>query len=146
MDNTTEDVSLLTVERAQKLLVMATSQDGLLPERFDVESLKTRAEEILLSEFNSIATIFGQRDKLLTEKAESAVRSHAKRQLNRNDRQLATDDLNANLRKLYLGWNRRIERETESKLAEIGRKSRIRSSLEIIGMAVLSPQCGLPRR
>ena len=93
----------------------------------------------LLSEFNGIATAFGARDGLLTEKAKSAVRSHAERQLSRNERQLSRDDLNVNLRNMYRGWNRRIEDETESKLAEIERRSGIRSSLETIGIAVLHP-------
>ena len=143
VDSATEDVSPITVERAQKLLLtMLAPHDGLAFDSFDVEALRTRAEQFLLSEFNGIATVFGERDKLLTEKAESAVLSHAKRQLSRNERQLARDDLNVNLRNMYLGWSRRIEGETESKLAEIRRKSGIRSSLEIIGMAVLSPVRG----
>ena len=143
VDSATEDVSPITVERAQKLLLtMLAPHDGLAFDSFDVEALRTRAEQFLLSEFNGIATAFGERDRLLTEKAESAVRSHARRQLNRNERQLARDDLNVNLRNMYLGWSRRIEGETESKLAEIRRKSGIRSSLEIIGLAVLSPVSG----
>lgn len=143
VDNTTGEVRPITVERAQRLLLtMSTPRNGLSADSFDVEAFKTRAEQFLLSEFNGIATVFGERDRLLIEKAESAVRSHAKRQLNRNERQLSKDDLNVNLRNMYLGWSRRIESETESRLAEIGRKSGIRSSLEIIGMAVLSPLNG----
>ena len=143
VDSATGDVRSVTVERAQQLLLsMSASDHGLSSDSLDVEDLKTKAEQILLSEFSGIASAFGERDRLLTEKAESAVRSHAKRQLNRNERQLAKDGLNINLRNMYLGWNRRIEGETESKLAEIGRKSGVRSSLEIIGMAVLVPQVG----
>ena len=143
VDSNTGEVSPITVERAQELLLaMSTPHDGPSPDSFDVEVLKTRAEQFLLSEFNGVASGFAERDRLLTEKAESAVRSHAKRQLNRNERQLARDDLNVNLRNMYLGWSRRIEGETESRLAEIGRKSGIRSSLEIIGMAVLLPLSG----
>ena len=143
IDSATGEVSPIAVDRAQKLLlIMSPADDGLSSGSFDVEALKTRAEQFLLSEFNDIATAFGERDGLLTEKAERAVRSHARRQLNRNERQLARDDLNVNLRNMYLGWSRRIEGETESKLAEIRRKSGIRSSLEIIGMAVLSPVSG----
>ena len=37
------------------------------------------------------------------------------------------------------GWNRRIEQETETKLDEIERRSGVRSSLEVIGMALLIP-------
>ena len=143
VDIATEQVSPVTVERAQELLLaMSVPHDGLSSDGFDVEAIKTRAEQFLLSEFGDVATTFRKRDRLLTEKAESAVRSHAKRQLNRNERQLAKDDLNVNLRNMFLGWNRRIDGETKSRLAEIRRKSGIRSSLEIIGMVVLSPISG----
>ena len=140
VDSATKKVSSIAVERAQKLLLAMTAPyDRLSCKSLDVEALKTRAEQFLLSEFNGIATLFSERDRLLTEKAESAVHSHAKRQLTRNERQLAKSDLNVNLRNMYLGWNRRIEDETESRLAEIRRKGGVRSSLEVIGMAVLSP-------
>ena len=143
IDSATGDVRPIAIERAQQLLLNISASDaGLSSNIFDVEDLKTRAEQFLLSEFSSIASVFGERDGLLTEKAESAVRSHARRQLNRNERQLAKDDLNVNLRNMYLGWNRRIEGETESKLTEIGRKSGVRSSLEVTGMAILSPLTG----
>jgi hypothetical protein len=144
VDSTTEEVSPIPVERAQKLLLsMSDLPDGLSSDRVDVEALKTRAEHVLLSEFNRAAAAFGERNRLLTEKAESAVQSYAKRQITRNNRQLEKPNLNAKLRKLYLGWNRRLEDETESRLVEIKRKGGIRSSLEIIGLAVLSPQHGL---
>ena len=143
VDSSTGEVSPITIERAQKLLLaMSEPHDGLSADSFDMEALKTRAEQFLMSEFNGVATLFAERDRLLTEKAESAVRSHSKRQLDRNERQLAKDDLNVNLRNMYLGWSRRIEGETESRLAEIRCKSGIRSSLEIIGMAALSPLSG----
>ena len=143
IDSATGDVGSITIERAQQLLLnVSVSDDGLLSDSVDVENLKARAEQFLLSEFSGIASLFGERDRLLTEKAESAVHSHAKRQLNRNERQLAKDDLNVNLRNMYLGWSRRIQGETESRLAEIRRKSGLRSSLEIIGIAVLAPQLG----
>ena len=143
LDSATGDVGPITIERAQQLLLtMSALENGTSPGSFDVEDLKTRAEQFLLSEFRGIASVFGERDRLLTEKAESAVRSHARRQLNRNERQLERDDLNVSLRNMYLGWNRRIEGETEARLAEISRKSGVRSSLEIIGIAVLSPLNG----
>ena len=94
LDSSTGEVSPITVERAQKLLLaMSEPHDGLSADSFDMEALKTRAEQFLMSEFNGVATTFAERDRLLTEKAESAVRSHSKRQLNRNERQLAKDDL-----------------------------------------------------
>ena len=143
VDVASEEVSPIPVEHAQKLLLaMSEPHDGLSVNSLDVEALKTCAEQFLISEFNGVAAAFAARDTLLTDKAESAVLSHAKRQLTRNQRQLARDDLNANLRSMYLGWSRRIEDESESKVAEIRRKSGIRSSLEIIGMAVLSPLSG----
>lgn len=141
VDSSSEEVSPVPIEYAQKLLLaMSEPHDGLSVDSLEVDALKTRAEQFLMSKFNGVATAFAARDTLLTDKAESAVLSHAKRQLSRNQRQLARDDLNANLRSMYLGWNRRIEDESESKVAEIRRKSGIRSSLEIIGMAVLSPR------
>ena len=147
VDSVTEEVSSIAVERAQKLLLAISAQHEEQSRiGINVEGLKTRAEHFLLSEFNGISTVFAERDRLLTEKAESAVRSHARRQLSRNERQLAKDDLNVNLRNMYLGWNRRIEGETESRLADIRRKSGIRSSLEVIGMAVLSPLTGSSSR
>ena len=143
VDRTSEEVTPIPVEHAQKLLLaMSEPHDGLSANSLDVDALKTRAEQFLMSKFNGFATAFAARDTLLTDKAESAVLSHARRQLNRNQRQLAREDLNANLRSMFLGWNRRIEDESESKVAEIRRKSGIRSSLEIIGMAVLSPLKG----
>ena len=140
VDRATGDVGPIMIERSLQLLLgMSASEDGLSSGSLDVEDLRTRAKQFLLSEIGDNASVFGERDRLLTEKAESAVRSHASRQLNRNERQLAKNDLNANQRNMYLGWNRRIEGETESNLAEIGRKSGVRSSLGVIGMAVLSP-------
>lgn len=140
VDNSTEQVSPIAVERAQEML-LATSLPQVEPFRIgiDVEGLKEAAEQFLLSEFNGIATAFAERDGLLAAKAEVAVRSHARRQVSRNERQLARDDLNASLRNMYLGWNRRIQGETESRLSDIRHRSGIRSSLEIIGMAVLTP-------
>ena len=48
-------------------------------------------------------------------------------------------DLDARLRTLYSGWNHRIEQETEAKLEELERRTGVRSSLEVIGMALLIP-------
>ena len=141
VDSTTEEVSPITVEHAQELLLsMSDHPDGLSSNPIDVEALKARAEHVLLSEFSGVASVFGERDRLLTEKAESAVHSYTKRLITRNKRQLEKGNLNTSLKKMYLGWNRRLKDETESRLAEIRRKGGIRSSLEIIGMAVLSPQ------
>ena len=40
---------------------------------------------------------------------------------------------------MYSGWSRRIEAETRSKMDEIEQKSQVRSSLQIIGVAVIHP-------
>ena len=60
---------------------------------------------------------------MLTEKARQAVRSHAQRQISRNERQLSRENLNSNLRNMYVGWNRRLLAETEAKLAEMTGKA-----------------------
>ena len=136
-------VSPVSVDRAQKLTrAMSALQDGQLKVNTEVETLKTQAEQTLLSQFEGVATIFTSRDRLLTDKAKRAVRSHAERQISRNEHQLSKADLNINLRNMYRGWNRRIENEAQSKLAEIERKSGVRSSLEIIGMATIYPETG----
>ena len=141
IDCATETVNPFPVERAQEMLrTVSATQHGQLGVNIDIEALKPKAEEALLSQFKGIANVFSSRDGLLTEKAKQAVRSHAQRQISRNERQLSRDDLNINLRNMYSGWNRRIEDETKSKLSEIDRKSGVRSSLEIIGVAVISPE------
>lgn len=143
VDYETKVVNLISVDRAQELMwVISVSQNG--QEEFntnvDIENLKTQAEQTLLSKFRDLATVFSSRDKLLTDKAKRAVRSHAEHQISRNKRQLSRDDLNVNLRNMYRGWNRRIESETQTKLEEIERRSGVRSSLEIIGVALIHPE------
>ena len=141
VDISTRTVTPVPVERAQELSRgMSTPLNGQLPGDINVEELIAQAEETLLSQFKGIADVFAGRDGLLTDKARQAVRSHAQRQVNRNERQLSREDLNSNLRNMYVGWNRRIVAETEAKLAEIDRKSGIRSSLEVIGAALLQPR------
>ena len=140
VDCVTERVSPMPVEDAQKLLqAMSEPNDGMSSAILDVENLKTLAEKTLLSEFRGLAAVFGERDRMLTDKAKRAVTSYAERQIRRNKRQLAKGDLNVSLRNMYLGWNRRIEGETKSRLAEIERRGGVRSALEVIGMAVLHP-------
>ena len=141
IDLATEMVTSVPIERGQELLQAMTPAT---PDRssadFDLEAPKILLEKALLSEFNRISKMYFERDELLAEKAKSAVYSHAKRQLTRNRSQLAKDDLNTKLRNMYLGWNRRIKNEMDSKLMEIETRSKTRSSLEIIGIAVLVPQ------
>ena len=129
------------VKHAQDLMraLVADKDDMYLSGDTDLEALKTLAEQALLSQFRDIAEVFNSRDSLLTEKAKSAVISHSERQLDRNRRRLSSTDLNARLKNMYIGWNRRIETETKSKLTEILQKSGLRSSLEIIGVALMFP-------
>ena len=141
VDISTGAVTPVSVERAHELSrAMTTPVEGQLPNHTNIEELIARAEETLLSQFKGIADVFVGRDGLLTEKARQAVRSHAQRQISRNERQLSREDLNSNLRNMYVGWNRRIVAETEAKLAAIDRKSGPRSSLEVIGAALIQPE------
>ena len=105
----------------------------------DVERLKDAAEQALMAEFRETARTFNLRDRILTEKAKQAVHSHAERQVKRNERQLSRNDLNPNLRNMFLGWNHRVEQEARSKLKDIERKGSVQSYLEIVGMAVVHP-------
>ena len=140
VDCETSKASPISVDLAQQLMrEMTTSRHGDMTANVDVEAIQGEAERILLDEFKGVARAFGSRDQLLVEKAKRAARSHADRQITRNERQLSKSELNINLRNMYRGWNRRIEDETQSKLTEIERRSGVRSSLETIGMAILYP-------
>ena len=118
---------------------MTDAADDLSSGEFDVDALTKNAERALLIEFESAKSAFESRESILTDKARRAVRSHAESRIARNDRQLSREDLNPRLRTMFNGWNRRIEGETQAKLAEIDRRSGARTSLEIIGVAVVHP-------
>ena len=134
-------VNPIEVEQAQELMrAMVTFKDEYRSVNVDIEALKTKAEQTLLSQFRDITEVFNSRDSLLTDKAKRAILSHAERQLSRNRHQLSRSGLNARLKSLYSGWNRRIQSETQSKLAEIEHRSGVRSSLEIIGVALMHPE------
>ena len=140
VDCVEEVANPIPVERAQGLLrIVSDAPSGSFDGGINIAALKTAAEEVLMRQFKGISDAFGSRDNLLTEKARQAVHSHAQRQIIRNDRQLQKEDLNVNLRNMYLGWNRRIHDETATKLAEVDQKSGVRSSLEIIGGVVIHP-------
>ena len=140
VDCATGMVDPIPVDRVQALVrSVRPPGNGHVNIGLDIEALKARAEQSLQDQFKSTATAFRLRNELLTDKARRAVRSHANRQLSRNERQLSRGDLDARLRNMYSGWNRRINEETQSKLDEIERKSAVRSSLEIIGMAAVYP-------
>ena len=141
VDCETGTVRPVSLDRAQELVrAVSALQNGQSKVSIDIETLKTQAEQTLLSQFRGVATAFSSRDRLLSDKARRAVRSHVERQISRNGRQLSRNNLNINLRNMYRGWNRRIENEAQSKIAEIDRKSSVRSSLEIIGMATIYPE------
>ena len=141
VDCETAVVGPVSVDRAQEVMrAMSAPRDRQFNVSVDIEVIKAQAEQTLLAQFKGVANAFSLRDGLLTDKAKRAVHSHAERQITRNERQLSKNDLNIRLRNMYRGWNRRIEGETQSKLAEIERKSGVRSSLEIIGMAIICPE------
>ena len=132
-------VSPIPVQQAQGWIRMLTPAPDGRSGGMDLDQLTTRAEQTLLDQFALVTKTFNSRNDLLTSKARQAVRSHAERKLSRFNRQLSRDDLKSNLRNLYSGWARRVETETQSKLDEIEQRGRVRSSLEIIGVAVIHP-------
>ena len=140
VDCATESIDPLPLDQAQELVrSMSPPASGQVNVGLDIETLKARAEQSLLAQFERTATAFRSRNELLTAKARRAVRSHAERQLSRNERQLAQADLDSRLRSLYSGWNRRVRETMQTKLDEIERKGGVRTSLEVIGLAALYP-------
>ena len=140
LDCATESIDPLRLDQAQELVrSMSPPASGQVDVGLDIESLKARAEQSLLAQFEHTAAAFRSRNQLLTEKARRAIRSHAERQLSRNQRHLARPDLNPRLRSLYSGWNRRVEETMQTKLDEIEQKGGVRTSLEVIGMAAVYP-------
>ncbi len=133
----TGSVSPITIQKGQEL--MRALKGSHQTSDSDIEQLMTEAERSLLEQFEYVANTFRLRNNLLTDKARQALRSHAERKLSRFTRQLSRPDLKSNLRNLYLGWSRRVEAETQSKMEEIERKAQVRSALEIIGAAVMYP-------
>ena len=134
------DVTPVEAGEAQRLLrAMTVVPTGSAAPEVDIESVRVRAQQALWERFQGVRGTFEPGDRALATNAKRAVRSHAARQKRRNDDQLAKPDLDPRLQDLYSGWNRRIEQETESKLREIEQRSSVRSSLEVIGMAVLVP-------
>ncbi len=141
VDCATRSVNPIAVYQAQEWMrALSPPQRGRREIDTGIEELMTRAEQTLLSQFARLAGTFNSRNDLLTNKARQAVRSHAQRKLSWLDRQLSRDDLKDNIGNLYRGWSRRIEAETQTKMDEIDQKSRVRSSLQIIGVAVIHPE------
>lgn len=140
VDYATRSVTPIAVAQAQEWLrSLSPAPHGVRETHAVAEEQMNRAEHSLLSQFAQVTAIFNSRNELLTSKARHAVRSHAKRELGRFQRQLSRDDLKESIRNLYRGWSRRIEAETQSKMDEIDQKSQVRSSLQIIGVAVIHP-------
>lgn len=140
VDCATKSIDSLPLDQAQELVrSMSPPASGQVDVSLDIEALKIRAEQSLLSQFEPTAAAFQSRNELLTNKARRAVRSHADRIFSRNERHLASADLDARLRRLYSGWNRRVEETMQTKLDEIEQKGGVRTSLEVIGMAALYP-------
>lgn len=154
VDPSTWKASHLPLGQAQQLAkVMTTPPDDdqqrsvashstLQRPAADVQRAQTEAERTLWQHFNAVYESFAARDRVLVDKAKQAVRSHAERQQRRNSEQLDNPNLDIRLKKLYSGWNRRIAREVETKIRDIARRSDMRSSLEIIGIALLTPAVG----
>ena len=139
VDCVTGKVIPIPIERGQEYLRAMTDAADDLSSKFDVDALTMSAEQAMLTEFESVKSAFDSRESILTDKARRAVRSHAESRIARNDRQLSREDLDPRLRTMFNGWNRRLEGETQAKLAEIDRRSGTRTSLEIIGVAVVHP-------
>ena len=141
VDCATLSVVPIPVHQAQVWMrALSPSQSGQPGGDAGTEALMTRAEQSLLVQFAHLAETFNSRNDLLTNKARQAVHSHAERKLTWLQRQLSRDDLKVNIRNMYTGWSRRIEAETQSKMDEIDQKSLVRSSLQIIGVAIIHPE------
>ncbi len=141
VDCTTAEAEPIPVARAQDLMqALSTSTDVSREAGIEIGSLSTKAEDTLWSQFKNITNTFTSRDHLLTEKAKRAVRSHANHKLMWLERQLSRENLDLRLMRMYQGWRRNLEGETQTKLAELEKRSGTRSSLEIIGMAVIHPE------
>ena len=139
VDCSSGSVRNIAVQQAQEWIRMLTPAPDRRSGDVDLDQLTTQAERTLLDQFALLAKAFNSRNDLLTDKARQAVDSHAARKLSWLKRQLSRDDLKRNMRNLYVGWSRNIEAETTSKMDEIEQRGQVRSSLEIIGVAVIHP-------
>ena len=134
----TGEVCPISVEQAQETLhALKLTQHGF---GYDLNQLMVQAEQSLLEQFGLLAETFKLRNNLLADKARQALISHAERKRARVERQLSRQDLKDNIRNMYRGWSRRIESETQSKMEEMERRAQVRSSLQIIGLAVMYPE------
>ena len=137
----TENVKHIPVERAQEILrAMRTTEYGANDGTLDLERYVEVAEKELLKQFNEVTKTFSSRNVILVEKAKRSVRSQAGRKLQRNDRRLEEPDLNESLRVMYSSWNENIRNGMQAKLDQIDQRGGVRSSLEVIGFAVVHPK------
>ena len=140
VDCGTASVSPVSVEQAQAWVRSLSAWQREPYAKNDVEMLTTQAEQALMAQFKDVTRTFKTRNDLLGHKAKQAVQSHAERKIHRLQQRLASQaDLKNNIRNLYQGWIRRIEAESQAKMDEIEKKSQVRSSLQIIGAAVVHP-------
>ena len=141
VDCDTGEARPIAVAQAQEITrALAPMPDGQPGLGEDIHDLEAKAEATLIAEFDKIRSAFDSKNAALVEQSKRATASLAKRRVEKNNRQLSKgDDLPANLRSLYSGWNRNIQADAESKLADIDRRSLAQSSMEIIGVAVAHP-------
>lgn len=140
VDCDTGSVGSIPVREAHEWMRALAPPQDLPPDLgSDAEVLRAKAEQTLLSQFERLAKTFNSKNDALTKKARQAVKSLAEGKLARSRRQLSRNDIPPSIRNLHLGWIRNIEADTQSKLDEIERKSEVRSSLQVIGVAVIHP-------
>ena len=141
VDPETEQVNALPVEEAQGILrsmKASGSNDGA--NTIDLERLIEIAERELLGQFNDVTKTFNSRNAILVEKAKQSVRSLAERTIASRERRLAEPGLNENLRRMFTSQIVNTRNEIKPKLDQINQRGSVRSSLEIIGLAVVHPE------
>ncbi len=141
IDSATWSVEPIPAERAQQILRhMKTTEHETSDATVDLERHMEIAEQELLNQFNEITKPFTSRNAILVEKAKRSVRSHAERRINNNNRRLVEPDLNENLRVMFTSSNENTRNGLQAKLDQIDQRAGVRSSLEVIGLAVVHPE------
>ncbi len=129
------------VERAQEILRhMKTTEHETSEATVDLEQQMQIAEQELLNQFNEVTQTFTSRNAILVEKAKRSVRSQAERTINNNNRRLAEHDLNENLRVMFNRSNENTRNGLQAKLDQIDQRAGVKSSIEMIGLAVVHPK------
>ncbi len=140
IDATTGTVDPISIEDAQDILRSTTpTGDGLFDAPLDLEHQMKLAERELLTQFNETASSFRSRNAILIEKAERSVRSHAERRMKRYIDRLSEPELSANLRIMFTSAKQNVRNQMQAKLDQIEQRGGVRSSLEVIGLAVVHP-------